>query len=1117
MGIRDFFKKVLSTGQASMVEKADGLYASGDLEGAVKCLEEALQSRQESGKSLAVMRQRFNSYSEELHLKRLNEHRNTLAGAAFDTGNYSRIEGILSALDRGIKESVYRGKPKAEAEALYKEYLGPFQDLQRQVQKEKHGGIIDRIRTLSPEEEADEFVTLVEELRRMGGRLPEELHGACKIAEERSYVLPDDLREFANFVIERKLGNGGFASVFLASSKGIGYQSAIKIFAPQPTLVRESGMSLGELKDRFKREARIMLRLSEERTRGIVNVRHSDFYRGKPYLLMDYYPRNLSDLIGGDEELLQGCHGKFLSYEEGLPLIQGILTSIHGLHNRPSPIIHRDLKPPNILLDKDNRPHIADFGLARETSRIDLLSSAFQSSTGTNFASQYYGAPEQRGGFKEADQRADIFSLGVMIYRILTGRLIGFHDQEPLEYYVKDLNAEMAGRMNDLLGKATRVEPNQRLSDVSTLLELFSAEQTTVQVNEPVASHFSAADQFCAALEMAYAFAPDGELPESARTIVEVKAHELGMDEGDAKALEKDFRSRLGLGEGGQERVVSATAGASSSAVSEKGAGELSITSEPELATVFVDGVERGKTPVTLSRIGVGKRTIRLKLDGYFPVSRIERVAPDQETKIHVILEPQLGSIKAEVETFSDDYPCRFYLDESLMGKTPLMVEDVSAGVHAWRLEAEAHQGESGEVAVTLDEEAKVVKKLEPLPGRISIKSVPSGASVWLNGKNTGKKTDGEWKFKPGTCRLLLKLPGYVDAERELKLLSGGVLEEMFTLVRNAARLSVTSVPEGADIWLDDKDTGQKTDAVLEVSSGKHTIVLKRNGYQEAKKEVELTPDKFQEVEFRLKKGKTPAQGRYAAIGSNIVKDTKTGFEWLTGPDEDTTWKKAKSWVANLKTDGGGWRMPTMDELEGIYEKGLGDRNMTPLLETTGWWVWSGETSDSSAAGNFDFHDGNWFWSCGSTNSRVFAVRSRSEGITPAGLQPDKIHAEIRYSEIGNKVVKDMKTGLEWLAGADKDTNWNEAKAWVAKLKTDGAGWRMPSMDELEGIYEKGLGDRNMTPLLKTTGWCVWSGETKGYANGRDFNFYRGGSYLLNRYGEPHSKRGFAVRSRNDG
>ena len=121
--------------------------------------------------------------------------------------------------------------------------------------------------------------------------------------------------------------------------------------------------------------------------------------------------------------------------------------------------------------------------------------------------------------------------------------------------------------------------------------------------------------------------------------------------------------------------------------------------------------------------------------------------------------------------------------------------------------------------------------------------------------------------------------------------------------------------------------------------------------------------------------------GVYVAYADGIVKDTKTGLEWIAGPDKNINWKEAKSWVQNLKLEGGGWRMPTTDELRTLYKKGAGSHNMMPLLKTTGWYVWSGETKGSLEARYFDFYHGDRYWyGCyGSNGLRAFAVHSRSD------------------------------------------------------------------------------------------------------------------------------------------
>ncbi len=123
-------------------------------------------------------------------------------------------------------------------------------------------------------------------------------------------------------------------------------------------------------------------------------------------------------------------------------------------------------------------------------------------------------------------------------------------------------------------------------------------------------------------------------------------------------------------------------------------------------------------------------------------------------------------------------------------------------------------------------------------------------------------------------------------------------------------------------------------------------------------------------------------KNRFIANNSGVIKDTKTGLEWYAGPDESTTWDGAKRWVASLTKDefaGGGWRMPTNEELKTLYQEGVGAWNMTPLLKTTGQLVWSGKTEGSVFAWNFNFSTGSEGWANRgySYDKRGFAVRSR--------------------------------------------------------------------------------------------------------------------------------------------
>ena len=140
---------------------------------------------------------------------------------------------------------------------------------------------------------------------------------------------------------------------------------------------------------------------------------------------------------------------------------------------------------------------------------------------------------------------------------------------------------------------------------------------------------------------------------------------------------------------------------------------------------------------------------------------------------------------------------------------------------------------------------------------------------------------------------------------------------------------------------------------------------------------------------------KEAALDRFTKNSQGVIRDRQTGLEWYEGPDEDTIWDEAKRWVENLTVDGGGWRMPNLEELKGLYDEDAGggiSGNMASCFEnmdgwyvwpgeTDGWYVWSRETHSSSMAWFFDFNDGEecLYFRDGPDTTRAFAVRSRSD------------------------------------------------------------------------------------------------------------------------------------------
>jgi serine/threonine protein kinase len=206
-------------------------------------------------------------------------------------------------------------------------------------------------------------------------------------------------RLFPQLEILSLIGKGGMGAVYKARQPMLDRIVALKILPAQVTLGTDFA-------DRFTREARALAKLNHP---NIVMVYEFGQLNGQPYFIMEYVDGlNLRQL---EQE------GK-LSPREALQIVPQICEALQFAHD--AGIVHRDIKPDNILLDKKGRVKIADFGIAKILGTAeDPAIPVTQGAIGT----PHYMAPEQVEKPQTVDHRADIFSLGVVFYEMLTGEL----------------------------------------------------------------------------------------------------------------------------------------------------------------------------------------------------------------------------------------------------------------------------------------------------------------------------------------------------------------------------------------------------------------------------------------------------------------------------------------------------------------------------------------------------------------------------------------------------------------------------------------------------------------------------------------------------------------------
>ncbi len=244
---------------------------------------------------------------------------------------------------------------------------------------------------------------------------------------------------FPQLEIVECLGRGGMGVVYKARQPHLDRLVALKILAPE----KEKEAAFAE---RFAREAQTLARLSHQ---NIVTIYDFGKVDGLYYLLMEY--------VNG-VSLRQLLQARTITPEEALAIVPRICEALQYAHEHG--VVHRDIKPENVLLNQEGLVKIADFGIAKVTG---TASDQAKITEGQVIGTAAYMAPEQLEHPQTVDRRADIYSLGVVFYEMLTGEL-------PLgKFAAPSCKAPIDLRLDGVVLKALEKTPERRYQQASAL------------------------------------------------------------------------------------------------------------------------------------------------------------------------------------------------------------------------------------------------------------------------------------------------------------------------------------------------------------------------------------------------------------------------------------------------------------------------------------------------------------------------------------------------------------------------------------------------------------------------------------------------------------------------
>ncbi|MCB9561365.1 MAG: serine/threonine protein kinase [Kofleriaceae bacterium] len=437
-----------------------------------------------------------------------------------------------------------------------------------------------------------------------------------------------------------RIGKGGMGVVYEAEHVGLDKRVAVKFLLDRFT-------DDAEVVERFHREARTASRIGQANIIDVFDVGHAE--DGRPYLVME--------LLAGDDLAHVIQQTGPMPAARAIHITRQILQGLEAAHAKG--IVHRDMKPENVFLvrrgDEPDFVKIMDFGISKLIAATE--SKVRLTATGAVIGTPIYMAPEQVLAQAELDQRVDLYAVGVMLFELLAGKppfmansylgLVTQHLQvppPPLAAARPDLPAQICAAVAHALEKdpaqrfQTATEFARALPAPAALRDLDGA--ATLGDTDGVRVHTEGVRAAGAAASVDTGEPVRGELPGRRRTAAWIIAAALVV------AVGMVVVAVLARDHGGGATAPRRPPAAATPPAREPGGpgdddgaatrphvvavGQLDVRSTPAGARVYLDGADRGRTPIVLDDVEAGRHELRLELDGHVGRSRYVSVAPGQ-------------------------------------------------------------------------------------------------------------------------------------------------------------------------------------------------------------------------------------------------------------------------------------------------------------------------------------------------------------------------------------------------------------------------------------------------------------------------------------------------------
>ena len=301
----------------------------------------------------------------------------------------------------------------------------------------------------------------------------------------------------------------------------------------------------------------------------------------------------------------------------------------------------------------------------------------------------------------------------------------------------------------------------------------------------------------------------------------------------------------------------------------------VNITSQPSGATVIIDGMDRGTTPVTLFDLAPGRHHLKCRMAGYVDCDRFfsTEEASGNYLEKNVVLDEEKGLLLLKTEPEG----CDIQIDGVSVGRTPRLITHLPVkGTYSVRLRKAGYQDQT--IKVKFEGRKPLVReeKMVLASGTIDISSEPAGAEVTVNGIVKGVTPLRVTEVPRGRATVKFRLDGFAEEVRELAINAGDVQALPIVLKGLPGTLHLVSVPDGARFYVNNEARGKGPLALPGLKPGEYAVRAELEGYGAMTKTITLDNGQSVREEFRLSNVMGRIEVRTSPVGAEVFLDGKS-------------------------------------------------------------------------------------------------------------------------------------------------------------------------------------------------------------------------------------------------